>query len=88
MASNNGEVLIRGRRVPVVGAVSMDLTTLDVTDVPGVQVNDEVVILGEQNGELGRDAISARELGARQGTIAYEILTNISRRVPRFYFDP
>jgi alanine racemase len=86
-ASAGGEVLIRGKRAPIVGSVSMDLTTVDVTEVPGAQVNDEVVVLGEQVGLLGADRISAREMAQRQGTIAWEVTTSISRRVPRLYID-
>jgi alanine racemase len=83
--SNRGEMLIRGKRVKVVGTMSMDLTTLDVTDVPGVSVGDEVTVLGSQQGPLGQDTISATEVANVLGTIPWEILTNISRRVPRFY---
>lgn len=79
--SNRGEVLVRGRRCPIVGAVSMDLTVIDVTDVGGVSVADEVVLLGSQ----GRDRITAEEIAGWAGTIPYEVLTNVSRRVPRFY---
>lgn len=86
--SNRGEVLVRGRRAPIVGVVSMDMTMVDVTDVPGVSLRDEVVLLGSQKGPLGDDTIAAEELAERSGTIAYEVLTNISRRVPRFYREP
>lgn len=79
--SNRGSVLVRGVRCPVVGNVSMDLTGIDVTDLPEVAIGDEVVYLGSQ----GADGLSAVELAARIGTIPYEILTNVSRRVPRFY---
>jgi alanine racemase len=84
-ASNNGSLLVRGKRAPIVGTVSMDLTTLDVTDIEGARVGDEVVVLGTQKGPLGEDTISAQEIAAREGTIAWEVLTNVSRRVPRFY---
>jgi len=86
--SNRGEVLVGGRRVPVVGNVSMDLTMIDVTDLPHVTVRDEVVVLGEQRGRYGSDAISAQELAERSGTISWETLTSVSRRVPRFYRHP
>jgi len=79
--SNRGAVLVRGRRCPVVGRVSMDLTAVDVTEVPEVAVADEVVLLGEQ----GQERIDADEVARAAGTIAYEVLTNVSRRVPRFY---
>lgn len=75
--SNRGEVLVRGRRAPVVGRVSMDLTTIDVTDVEGVSPGDEVVLLG--------DGITAEELAAKLDTISYEVFCNVSARVPRVY---
>lgn len=83
--SNKGQVLVRGRRAPIVGAVSMDMTSVDVTDVPGVQIGDEVVVLGCQRGPLGEDTLTAEEIAAQSGTIAWEVLTAVSRRVPRFY---
>lgn len=86
--SNRGHMLIRGKRAPIVGAVSMDMSMLDVTDLPGVAVRDEAVALGSQEGPLGRDAISPDEVAAHAGTIAWEVLTSISRRVPRFYREP
>jgi alanine racemase len=80
-ASNRGAMLIGGRRCPIVGRVSMDLTTLDVTDVPGCQMGDEVIVIGRQ----GDAQVTATELAAACDTIAYEVLTNISPRVPRIY---
>lgn len=77
--SNNGEVLIHGRRAPVVGRVSMDLVTVDVTDVPGCAVGDEVVLLGAQ----GNEVITAEELAAKTDTISYEVFCRVSKRVPR-----
>jgi alanine racemase len=85
--SNRGHVLIRGKRAPIVGRVSMDLTTVDVTDLPGVAVGDEAVIFGEQTGPLGTDIISAQDIATIEGTIPWEALTSVSRRVPRFYRD-
>jgi len=79
--SNNGEVLIRGRRAPVVGRVSMDLVTVDVTDIPGCAAGDEVVLLGAQ----GPEVISAEELAAKTDTISYEVFCRVSKRVPRLY---
>ena len=61
--------------------VSMDLTTIDVTEVPGVVLDDEVVLLGEQNGLR----ITAEDLAAQLGTVSYEIITGISARVPHVY---
>ncbi|HEY8130327.1 MAG TPA: alanine racemase [Thermoanaerobaculia bacterium] len=75
--SNNAEVLVRGRRAPVVGRVSMDLVTIDVTDIPEARFADEVILLG--------DSITAEELAQRTGTISYEVFCRISRRVPRLY---
>jgi alanine racemase len=83
--ANRGEVLVRGCRCPIVGAVSMDMTTIDVTHVPGAALGDEVVILGEQSGPQGVERITAGQIAAAQGTIAWEVLTGISKRVPRFY---
>lgn len=85
---NRGHVLVRGRRAPIVGAVSMDMTMIDVTDVPGAAVRDEVVVLGAQEGPLGRATIGADEIAAHADTIPWEVLTSVSRRVPRFYREP
>jgi len=79
--SNRGYVLIRGQRAPVRGRVSMDQIVVDVTGISGVEVGDEVVILGRQ----GEAEIRAEELAAWAGTINYEITTRISPRVPRIY---
>jgi alanine racemase len=86
--SNGGEVLVCGKRAPIVGAISMDLTMIDVSDIDGISLRDEVVILGEQKGRLGSDAITADELARRADSISWECLTSISRRVPRFYRNP
>ncbi|HXS16903.1 MAG TPA: alanine racemase, partial [Polyangiaceae bacterium] len=83
--SNRGHALIRGRRVPIVGNISMDMTMVDVSLVPGVTIGDEVVFLGAQTGPLGQDTITPEEVARHSGTIPWEVLTNISRRVPRFY---
>ncbi|MBS1786801.1 MAG: alanine racemase [Acidobacteria bacterium] len=79
--SNVGRVIIRGQFAPIVGRVSMDLTMLDVTDVPDVELGDKVLLMGEQNGQ----AISAEDLAEQTATISYEIVTGFSSRVPRFY---
>lgn len=86
--SNRGFVLVRGKRAPLVGAVSMDMAMIDVTDVPGVSLRDEVVVLGAQEGPLGRDVITATEMASQSDSISWEVLTSISRRVPRFYREP
>jgi len=79
--SNRGAMLVGGRPCPVVGNVSMDLTTLDVSTVPEAALGDEVVVLGGQ----GPSRIGAEALAVDAGTIPYEVLTAVSRRVPRFY---
>ena len=86
--SNRGELLVRGKRVPVAGIISMDMAMLDVTEVTDVRVGDECVVLGSQKGPLGQETISAEEIATRLGTIPWEVLTDISRRVPRFYREP
>jgi alanine racemase len=86
--SNRGHVLVRGRRAAVVGAVSMDMSMIDVTGIPGAVLGDEVVVLGAQEGVLGKDAITADEIAGQAGTIAWEVMTSVSRRVPRFYREP
>ena len=82
-ASNRGHVLIRGARCPIVGNIAMDLTTIDVSDVPDVAIGDEALLLGEQDGAV----LDARDLAMAAGTIPYEVLTNVSRRVPRVYLN-
>lgn len=79
--SNNAEVLVRGRRVPVVGRVCMDLTMVDLTDIEDVEEGDEVVIIGRQ----GNEFISANELALRADTIAYEILTSLGNMAKKVY---
>ncbi len=81
--SNKATVLIRGRRAPVAGVVCMDMTMIDVTDTPSVQLHDEVVLLGAQGGEH----ITAHELAETAHSIPYEILCGISARVPRHYVN-
>jgi alanine racemase len=81
LLSNRGEVLVRGRRARVAGTVCMDWTMIDVTDVPDVTVGDEVTLLGRDNGHC----ITADEWAARIGTIGYEVLCQVSKRVPRIY---
>jgi alanine racemase len=79
-----GQVLVRGRRAPVVGAVSMDMLTADVTGIDGVEPGDEVVLLGSQ-GPAPQQTIDAREMAAWIGTIPYEILCRLGARVERRY---
>ncbi len=86
--SNRGAMLVRGKRAPIVGAVSMDMTMLDVTEIPEVGLRDEVVVLGAQEGTSGKDFIGAEEMARNADQIPWEVLTQISRRVPRFYREP
>ena len=79
-----GQVLIRGRRAPIVGAVSMDMITVDVTDLGDVQPGDEVVLLGRQGDESWQQ-IDAREVAASIGTIPWEIVCRLGTRVERLY---
>ena len=79
--SNTGFMLVGGRRVPIIGRVCMDWTMLDVTDVPGAAVGDEVVIIGRQGNEM----ITAEEMAAELETISYEVFCNWSSRVARIY---
>ena len=81
LLSNRGQVLVRGRRVPVVGRVSMDLVTIDVTGIRDASHGDEVVLLGRQE----RETVTAEEIAAKIGTISYEVFCNVSARVPRVY---
>jgi alanine racemase len=77
--SNNAEVLVRGRRYPLVGTVSMDNVTIDLGPDGDVEAGDDVVLIGAQ----GEEAILAEEVAARLGTINYEVTCGISARVPR-----
>ncbi|HVJ92096.1 MAG TPA: alanine racemase [Labilithrix sp.] len=86
--SNRGQVLVRGARAPIIGAISMDMSMIDVTDIPGVGLRDEVTVLGAQEGPLGRDVLTADGIAKEAGSIAWEVLTAVSRRVPRFYREP
>jgi alanine racemase len=81
--SNQGEALIRGRRAPIIGRVSMDMCTLDVTHIPDCTVGDEVVLLGKQ----GNEYISANEIAAKAQTISYEILCALGKRAPRVFLQ-
>jgi alanine racemase len=82
--SGRSQVLIRGRRVPIVGAVSMDMMMVDVTDLGDVSPGDEVVIIGRQ-GEESWQQIDAREMAAAIGTIPYEVVCRIGSRIERVY---
>lgn len=79
--SSKGRVIVREHYAPIVGRISMDLTTVDVTGIPGVEVADEVILLGSSDGL----SVDAREHAELAHTIPYEILCAISKRVPRRY---
>ena len=79
--SNRGEVLVRGRRAPLAGRVSMDSIGVDVSGIPGVAVGDAATLIGAD----GKERIRAEEVAAWSGTISYEVLTSIGRRVERVY---
>ncbi|MDP3015964.1 MAG: alanine racemase, partial [Deltaproteobacteria bacterium] len=81
--SNQGEVLIRGKRAPVVGRVCMDLIMVDVTGIPGISKGDEAILIGRQ----GEERITADEIAKKIGSIPYEVLCLIGKRVPRVYPD-
>jgi len=76
---NRGDVLVRGKRAPLIGMVSMDAITLDVTDVTGVQLGDVATLIGRD----GDQVITAEEVAEWSGTISYEVLTSIGHRVER-----
>ncbi len=82
VAGKSGTVLVRGRRVPFAGRICMDLVMLDVTDIDGTREGDDVVLIGAQGGANQ----TAEDLAEACGTINYEIVTGIRRRVPRRYF--
>ena len=77
------QVLVGGRKVPQVGTICMDMCMVDVTDRIGVKEGDEVVLLGHQ----GSETITADEMAAQAGTIPYEILCGVGKRVPRIYIQ-
>jgi alanine racemase len=81
--AGNGQMLVRGQRVPVVGSVCMDMTMIDVTGMD-VSPGDEVVIVGAQQGE----SIGVREIAAAIGTIPYELLCRVGTRIERVYENP
>ncbi|MGW8313299.1 MAG: alanine racemase [Desulfuromonadales bacterium] len=83
LLTNRGEVLIRGRRAPVVGTVCMDWTLVDVTDIREVKVGDQVTLLGRD----GDAIITAEEWADKVGSITYEVFCQVSKRVPRIFVD-
>jgi alanine racemase len=87
LSATGGEVLIGGRRCPIVGVVTMDQLMVDCgpagPDGDAVRPGDEVVLIGSQDGPAGREHIAAEDWAERLGTIAYEIVCGIGTRVPR-----
>lgn len=81
--SNQGEVLIRGKRAPIVGRISMDMCTADVSHIKDCRIGDEVVLMGRQ----GEECISANEIAERVKTISYEILCALGKRAPRIFLQ-
>ena len=81
--SSRGRVIVRDDYAAIIGNVAMDLTTIDITGIPGVDVGDEVILLGQS----ARRKITAWEHASHASTIPYEILCGISRRVPRRYVE-
>jgi alanine racemase len=81
--SNQGEVLIRGKRAPVVGKVCMDFIMVDVTDIPKVSIGDEVILMGRQE----KEQITVEEIAEKIGSISYEVLCLVGKRVPRIYLN-
>lgn len=77
--SNKAQLLVRGKRAPVIGRITMEDLLCDVTDLPGVQIGDEVVLIGRQGG----DQVTAEELARHARTIPYEILVGLSPLIPR-----
>ncbi|HTL18970.1 MAG TPA: alanine racemase, partial [Patescibacteria group bacterium] len=78
---NQGCVLVRGQRAPLVGGVAMDAITVDITDIPTAQLWDEAVIMGRQ----GNDEISVHEVAKLRGSVSYDVLTSWRSRLPRIY---
>ncbi|MEE9499439.1 MAG: alanine racemase [Nitrospinaceae bacterium] len=81
LLTNRMQVLVRGHKVPQVGTICMDMCMIDVTDIAEAQEGDEVVLFGQQ----GKETITADEMAAQAGTVPYEILCGVSKRVPRIY---
>ncbi len=81
--SNQGQMLVNGHRVPIVGRICMDQTMIDITHLPSVSIGDEVVLIGEQNNQT----ITAQEVANWADTISYEVLLGITARVPRLYLN-
>jgi alanine racemase len=79
LSNRVGKMLVHGHLAPILGLICMDMTMIDVTDIPNVQEGDEVIIFGRE--------LSVRQLSEWAQTIPYEILTGVSQRVKRVYFE-
>ena len=79
--SNKGRVLVRGKYAPIVGRICMDQMMIDITDIPNTQIGDEVVLIGKQ----GENAVTVEEIADLTGTINYEVVCMIGKRIPRVY---
>jgi len=79
--SNRGQVLVRGKRVPIIGKVCMDFIMVDVTDIPNVSRGDEVVLMGQQ----GKEQITAEEIADKINSISYEVFCSVGKRISRVY---
>ena len=85
--SGCGQMLVGGARVPIVGRVTMDMTMVDLTDLPQTpSLGEEVVLIGEQKGPFGESTVTIHDLARWANTIGYEIICGLSKRVPRTYF--
>jgi alanine racemase len=83
LLSNRGSALVRGKRVPIIGRISMDVTVLDVTSLPGVSPGEVATFLGSD----GLETITLEEVAEEAGTIGHEILTGLTTRLPRVWVD-
>jgi alanine racemase len=77
--SNRGEVLIRGRRAPIIGTICMDMCMIDVSGIEGVRPGDDVILFG--------DGLPVDEVADKAGTISYEVVSTMGKRLPRVYVD-
>ncbi|CAN5802031.1 alanine racemase [soil metagenome] len=84
LGSAGGAALVHGRRVPIIGRISMDVAVVDLTDVAGAAAGDVATLIGRD----GEEEITVEEVAERAGTISYEILTGLSPRLPRVYLSP
>jgi alanine racemase len=81
LLSNRGEVLIKGKRAPIIGRVCMDAFMVDLTFIPDVKIGEEVILLGKQ----GKGEIDAQQIGNWAGSFSYEIVSRMGKRLPRVY---